>query len=373
MNKAAWVLFLSGIALLPTVLGAREVVLPRVESEGGAFRVVKVAGGLEHPWAVAFLPDGRALVSERPGRLALVDGQRITRLQGLPEVSAEGQGGLLDLALHPEFASNGWLYFTYSAGSGQELGTRVARARLQGERLTDLQILFSMRRGSPAGVHFGSRLAFLPDGSLLFTIGDRGDRDRAQSLQEHAGKTLRLLPDGSIPRDNPFVGRSDALPEIYSYGHRNAQGLAVQPESGWVWLHEHGPRGGDEVNRVEPGRNYGWPRITYGREYSGGRIGPSEAPGLEQPVLHWTPSIAPSGLAFYTGSAFPAWRGSLFAGALAGRQLRRLVLEGRHVVREETLLKDFARIRDVRQGPDGLLYLLTDERNGELLRLEPLS
>lgn len=356
--------------LLPAA--ALEVVVPRAQSEAADFRVVRVAGGLEHPWALVFLPDGRALVSERPGRLALVDGPRVTRIPGLPAVSAAGQGGLLDLALHPDYAANGWIYLSYAAGEGGDLGTRVARARLRGERLADLQVLFAMRRGAAGGAHFGARLAFLPDRSLLFTIGDRGDRDRAQSLREHAGKTLRILEDGSIPRDNPFIGRAGALPEIYTFGNRNAQGLAVQQGTGLVWQHEHGPRGGDEVNLLEPGRNYGWPRITYGREYSGGDIGPSAAPGLEPPVLHWTPSIAPSGLAFYEGSAFPAWRGNLFAGALVGRHLRRLVLDGRRVVRQETLLEGLGRIRDVRLGPEGFLYLLTDESDGQLLRLEPL-
>ena len=230
-----------------------------------------------------------------------------------------------------------------------------------------------MQRGAPGGVHFGSRLLFLPDRSLLFTIGDRGDRDRAQSLREHAGKTLRILDDGTIPKDNPFVGRAGALPEIYTYGNRNAQGMALQRETGLVWQHEHGPRGGDEVNLIEPGVNFGWPRITYGREYVGGEIGPSAAPGMQQPLLHWTPSIAPSGMAFYDGTAFPAWRGDLFVGALVGRHLRRLVLDGTRVVRQEMLLEGFGRIRDVRQGPDGLLYLLTDERDGEMLRLEPLA
>jgi glucose/arabinose dehydrogenase len=229
-----------------------------------------------------------------------------------------------------------------------------------------------MQGGSGAGQHFGSRLAFLPDGTLLFTIGDRGARDRAQDLGDHAGSTLRINDDGSIPADNPFVGRAGALPEIYTYGNRNAQGMAVQPGTGLVWQHEHGPRGGDEVNIIEAGKNYGWPLITYGEEYFGGKIGDTAKRGLEQPLLYWTPSIAPSGMAYYTASAFPNWKGDLFVGALAGRHLRRLEVEGRRVVRQEVLLLDtLGRIRDVRQGPDGYLYLLTDERDGALYRLEP--
>lgn len=353
---------------------AAEVAEPLVRSEQERFRVVRVVGGLQNPWAVAFLPDGRALITERAGRLRLLQDGKLLSVGGLPEVDAGGQGGLLDLVLHPDYEANGWIYFSYSAEVGGGRGTRVVRARLAGERLTGLQVLFSMNRGSSAGVHFGSRLAFLPDRTLVFTIGDRGDRDRAQSLGEHAGKTLRIRDDGGIPEDNPFAGRRGALPEIYSYGHRNAQGMAVQPGSGSLWLHEHGPRGGDEVNVVEPGRNYGWPTITYGREYVGGSIGVgTAAPGLEQPLVYWVPSIAPSGLAFYTGEALPGWRNNLFVGALVGQHLRRLVVEGGRVVHQEVLLQNtLGRIRDVRQGPDGLLYLLTDERDGALYRLEPL-
>lgn len=362
------------VALAGTVWGQNAVA---VSSERAQFRVVKVAGGLEHPWAVAFLPDGRALITERGGRLRLLQEGRLSSVGGLPELDARGQGGLLDVILHPDYARNGWIYFSYAeerrTASRSESGTAVARARLRGQQLADLQVLFRMGRGSTAGVHFGSRLAFLPDGSLVFTIGDRGDRDRAQSLREHAGKSLRLRDDGAVPPDNPFIGAAGALPEIYSTGHRNAQGLAVQPQTGWLWLHEHGPRGGDELNVVEAGRNYGWPLITYGQEYAGGRIGVgTAAAGLEQPVQYWVPSIAPSGLAFYTGEAFPGWQGNLFVGALVGQHLRRLVIEGRRVVHQEVLLQDsIGRIRDVRQGPDGLLYLLTDERDGALYRLEP--
>jgi glucose/arabinose dehydrogenase len=354
--------------------GAREIVLESVRSEEETFRVVSVAEGLQNPWGVVFLPDGRLLISERPGRLNLLEDGRLLPVSGLPRIDAGRQGGLLDVVLHPDYRENGWIYLAYSAGGGASWGTRISRARLQGERLVDVEELFRMDNGSSAGVHFGSRMVFLPDRTLLFTIGDRGDRDRAQSLREHAGKTLRINDDGSIPADNPFVGRPNALPEIYTYGNRNAQGMAIQPESGLVWQHEHGPRGGDEVNIIEAGRNYGWPVITYGREYSGAEVSSlTEAPGMQQPVIYWVPSIAPSGMSFYRGEAFGGWRGNIFVGALAGQHLRRLVVDGREVVHQEVLLRgQLGRIRDVREGPDGFLYLLTDARNGALLRLEPI-
>jgi glucose/arabinose dehydrogenase len=363
-------LVLSGISRAE----AREIVLDKVISEEETFRVVSLAEGLQNPWGVVFLPDGRLLISERPGRLNLLEDGGVLPVSGLPQIDAGGQGGLLDVVLHPEYRENGWIYLAYSAGRGRSRGTRISRARLQGRQLVDVEELFAMENGSSAGVHFGSRMVFLPDRTLLFTIGDRGQRDRAQSLREHAGKTLRINDDGSIPADNPFVGRRNALPEIYTYGNRNAQGMAIQPESGLVWQHEHGPRGGDEVNIIEAGRNYGWPVITYGREYSGAEVSPlTEAPGMEQPVIYWVPSIAPSGMSFYSGEAFAGWQGNVFVGALAGQHLRRLVVGGREVVHQEVLLQgQLGRIRDVRQGPDGFLYLLTDARNGALLRLEPI-
>jgi glucose/arabinose dehydrogenase len=353
---------------------AREIVLETVRSEEETFRVVSLAEGLQNPWSVVFLPDSRLLISERPGRLNLLEEGRLISVGGLPQIEAGRQGGLLDVALHPDYGDNGWIYLAYSAGRGGSWGTRIARARLQGRQLVDLEELFRMENGSSNGRHFGSRIVFLPDRTLLFTIGDRGDRDRAQSLREHAGKTLRINDDGSIPSDNPFVGRPDVLPEIYTYGNRNAQGMAIQPESGLVWQHEHGPRGGDEVNIIEPGRNYGWPAITYGREYTGGEVSPlTEAPGMEQPVIYWVPSIAPSGMSFYNGEPFAGWRGNIFVGALAGQHLRRLVVRGQEILHQEVLLQgQLGRIREVREGPDGFLYLLTDARNGALLRLEPV-
>lgn len=348
-----------------------------VESQKQAFRAVAVTDSLEHPWSLAFLPDGRMLVTERPGRLrVIVDGRlQDAPISGVPAVFAKGQGGLLDVVPHPDYATNGWIYFSYAAASLRGAHTAVARARLDGNRLVDLETLFKANNLSRGGVHFGSRLAFGGDGKLYVTVGERGDSDRAQDLDSHNGTTVRLNDDGSVPGDNPFLSMPGAMPEIYSYGHRNPQGMARHPASGDVWLHEHGPQGGDEINIVRAGVNYGWPVITYGRSYAGVAIGEgSTKPGLAQPILHWTPSIAPSGMAFYTGDKFPAWRGDLFVGSLKFRHLVRIELEGERVVGQERLLEGvFGRVRDVRQGPDGLLYILTDEDAGALIRLEPVS
>ncbi|MFT5182592.1 MAG: glucose/arabinose dehydrogenase [Alphaproteobacteria bacterium] len=348
-----------------------------VTSQKQNFRAVVVTDSLEHPWSLAFLPDGRMLVTERPGRLrVIVDGRlQAAPISGVPEVFAKGQGGLLDVAPHPDYARNGWIYFSFAAASLRGGHTAVARARLDGNRLVDLETLFKANNLSSGGVHFGSRLAFGGDGKLYVTVGERGDSDRAQELDSHNGATIRLNDDGTVPGDNPFLNTPGALPEIYSYGHRNPQGLARHPDNGDVWLNEHGPQGGDEVNIVRAGVNFGWPVITYGRSYAGFAIGEgAEKPGLAQPVLHWTPSIAPSGMAFYTGDRFPAWRGNLFVGSLKFRHLVRVELEGERVVSQERLLEDvFGRVRDVRQGPDGLLYILTDENAGALIRLEPVS
>ena len=350
-----------------------------IESEEHAFRVVTVTEGLDHPWGLAFLPDGRMLVTERAGRLRTVTAGRLdpNPVAGVPPVRASGQGGLLDVALHPDFGQNRWVYLSYAAGGLGRAGTEVARGRLRGGRLVDVEVLFRALPKSFGGRHFGSRLRFAPDGHLFVSLGDRGDRHRAQDPGDHAGSIIRLRDDGGVPRDNPFVEVAGARPEIFTTGNRNVQGLAFHPETGALWAHEHGPRGGDELNVVRNGVNYGWPVISYGREYASGiPVGEgTHRDGMAQPVLQWTPSIAPSGLTVYDGERFPRWRGNLFVGALRFRLLARLELDGERVVHEEHLLEDrYGRIRDVRTGPDGLLYLLTDAPApyGALLRLEPV-
>jgi glucose/arabinose dehydrogenase len=345
-------------------------------SERHRFRVTTLVKGLEHPWSLAFLPNGNLLITEREGRLRLVrkDDLDPQPVPGVPKVAASGQGGLLDVALHPQFAENRLIYLSYAGRGAEGLGTEVARARFVDGRLTDLVTIYAVQPKSSGGRHFGSRLAFGPEGHLYVTTGERGSPDRAQDLGDPAGSVLRLTEDGAVPPGNPFVGQPGARPEIYSYGHRNPQGLAVHPETGEIWAVEHGPRGGDELNLLAPGANYGWPIITYGRSYAGFSIGEGTAKtGMAQPTRYWVPSISPSGLVFYTGGAFPKWRGNLFLGALSGQALVRLEFDGATVVHEERLLQDLdERIRDVRQGPDGRLYLLTDSSHGALLRLDPL-
>jgi len=340
-----------------------------------AVRVETVARGLEHPWALAFLPDGRMLVTERPGRLRIVgrDGRVSEPLAGVPQVLARGQGGLLDVALDPRFADNRLVYLSYAEpGADGTAGTAVARGRLGEGRLEDVRVIYQQQPKVQGENHFGSRLVFARDGTLFVTQGDRfAHRDAAQDLSVGIGKIVRIKPDGSVPRDNPFVGRVGARPEIWSYGHRNVQSAALHPQTGQLWTVEHGARGGDELNRPEAGKNYGWPVITYGVDYSGARIGEGTAkPGMEQPVYYWDPVIAPSGMTFYTGDAFPDWKGSLFIGSLQPGLLVRLTLKDGRVAREERYLADLGeRIRDVRQGPDGLLYLLTDSGAGRVLRV----
>ena len=313
-----------------------------VNSQKQVFRPVIVAAGLEHPWSMAFLPDGRVLVTERPGRLRLIVNGRLQAepVSGVPKVVARGQGGLLDIVLHPDYADNGWIYLSFAAPGLRGAHTEVARARLDGNRLVDLETIFRANNVAGGGSHFGSRLAFGGDGKLYVTVGERGDSDRAQDLDSHNGTTVRLNDDGTVPGDNPFLNTAGALPETYSYGHRNSQGMARHPVSGDIWLNEHGPQGGDEINIIRAGVNYGWPVITHGRSYAGFSIGEgSEKPGMAQPILHWTPSIAPSGMAFYTGDKFPAWRGNLFVGSLKFRHLVRLELDGERVVSQERLLE----------------------------------
>ncbi len=360
-------------------LGAEEI-LDRVESAQATFAVERLVGGLENPWGMAFLPDGGMLVTERPGRLRLVnaDLELVPEpLAGVPTAFARGQGGLLDVVLHPDFATNRLVYLSYAYLANGGAGTAVARGRLGEGGLEGTEVIFESNGLGSGGRHFGSRLLFDADGYLYVTHGDRGERDQAQNLASHTGSLIRLHDDGRIPDDNPFVGRDGAMPEIFSYGHRNAQGIALHPETGVVWQHEHGPRGGDELNIIRPGGlNYGWPEVTQGVEYATGMsIGLDEAPeGIEAPVHVWTPSIAPSGMAFYTGDAFPAWQGDLLVGALAYQLLARLELEDDRVVHEERLLEgEIGRIRDVRVGTDGLVYLLTDAADGGIYRLSPVE
>ncbi len=342
-------------------------------------KVVEVAGGLEFPWSLAFLPDGRMLVTERPGRLRFVsrDGQISAPIGGGPAVAAQSQGGLLDVLLAPDFAQSGVLYLSYSEAGAGGAGTAVARARLSGAQLSDLKVIFRQEPKVKGGNHYGSRLVWSRDGALFVTLGERFDhRDQAQDLGSLLGKVVRIRPEGGAAAGNPFAGRQGARAEIWSYGHRNVQGAALHPATGVLWTHEHGARGGDEVNITRAGLNYGWPLVSFGVNYSGLPVGTgkSTGPGIQAPLLHWTPSIAPSGMAFYTGDRFPGWKGDLFVGALAGQHLVRIDLEGERVLGQERLLEDQgARIRDVRQGPDGFVYVLTDDEDGRLLRLEPAS
>jgi glucose/arabinose dehydrogenase len=338
--------------------------------------VTTVVGGLEHPWGLAFLPDGRMLVTERPGRLRYVsaDGKLSEPVTGVPAVAAVNQGGLLDVALDPAFATNSTIYLSYAEpGEGEENGTAVARARLDGMQLQDVSVIYRQQPKFASGHHFGSRLVFARDGTLFVTQGDRNKlREAVQDLTTDIGKVVRIRTDGGIPADNPLVGRKDARPEIWSWGHRNIQGAALNPATGELWTHEHGPRGGDEINITRAGRNYGWPVITYGREYFGPAIGEGTAKaGMEQPLHYWVPSIGPSGMAFHDGRAHPQWKGQLFVGALAAKQLVRLEVGDDGRVRREERLAIGERVRDVREGPDGALYLLTDENPGRLLRVVP--
>ena len=341
--------------------------------------LVTVTSGLEHPWGMAFMPDGRVLVTERPGRLRIIDrdGKAGSPIAGVPVVEAVKQGGLLDVALDPAFATNRLVYLAYTEPREGGNGTSVARGVLERDSLVGVQVIFRQQPAMQGGYHFGSRLVFDRGGRLFVTLGDRNvGRAQAQTLDNTIGKIVRINSDGSIPPDNPFVGREGALPEIWSYGHRNVQGAALHPVTGELWANEHGPKGGDELNRVLPGRNYGWPVVSYGVEYSGGKISDGgTAPGIEPPVHYWVPSIAISGLMFYTGERFPAWRGSAFVGGLKSQQLVRLRFDGDRVVEEERLLRGVVkeRVRDVEQGPDGYIYLLTDEETGRLLRLQPVG
>lgn len=360
------------VALLIFVTGPFELSLNRTEEQ--RIRIVRVAEGLSFPWGLAFLPNGDMLLTERPGRLRIIhNGALLTDpVAGAPEVVVKAQAGLMDVALHPRFAENGLVYLTYSK-RGHGDSPALMRARFDGTRLIDAHDIFVADAWSDSGGNTGSRIVFGKDGMIYMSVGDRHLPKMAQYLGNHAGKVLRLRDDGTVPDDNPFIGQANVRPEIFTYGNRNPQGLALDPNSGALFENEHGPRGGDEINLLQAGRNYGWPVITYGINYDGTIITNETArAGMEQPLVYWAPSIGPSGMAVYTGDRFPRWKGNLFVGAMAGTHLRRVVLDGTRVVHEERMLRALhLRIRDVRQGPDGLLYLLTDDEPGSVLRIEP--
>jgi glucose/arabinose dehydrogenase len=355
----------------PAVVRAQQV----LRSSKGSYSLRMLTLDLEQPWGMAFLPDGRLLITERPGRLRVFANGRLERapVGGLPKVYARGQGGLLDVCLHPDFARNARLYLTYSGEGEGGAATVLARAEFRNNALVGVQPIFEALPRTSGGLHFGSRVVFDRAGLLYVTCGERYQMQRAQNLADLGGKVVRLRDDGTVPPDNPFVGREGARPEIFTYGHRNPQGMAMPPGTGRIWLVEHGPRGGDELNLLKAGANYGWPRATHGIDYSGSTISPNKSlPGMEDPVRVWVPSISPSGLAFYTGDRFPGWKGSVFTGALSDNALIRIELDGDRYVGEERLLVDLLPyIRDVRQGPDGLLYVVTHTDSGGLYRLEP--
>ncbi len=342
-------------------------------------KVTKLVDGLERPWAVAFLPDGRKLVTEKPGRLNIVEGNDVTVVDGTPEVSSRGQGGLLDVVLHPQYEENGWVYLTFSKpGPDDETALAVVRGRLDGSSFVDIEEIFEQNRYSSPGRHYGSKIAFDANGYMFVSVGDRGaDPPRAQDLSDHAGTLLRMYDDGSVPDDNPFVNDSNAAPEIFSYGHRNIQGLIINHENNEIWGTEHGPRGGDELNLIEAGKNYGWPDASLGRAYGDetsfhdGTVARS-IDGMEDPVYEFLPTLAPSGLALVTADNFPNWEGNLLAGGLRAERIRRLLIMDNTVIHdEELLLQEVGRIRDVREGPDGNIYVITDEDPGALYVIEP--
>ncbi len=364
----------AALALTPAPIAAQEI----VQTDKHAVELTRISRGFDHPWGMAFLPDGTLLVTERSGQMRIVNvtsGERSAPIENVPRVVASGQGGLLDVTLDPDFAENRLVYISYSEPGDGGAGTTVARAALSadGTRLDTVAVIFRMVPKSSGGRHFGSRLVFAPDGTLFVTLGDRGERDRVQDFTIHRGQVVRINSDGSVPADNPFVNTPGYRPETWSLGHRNAQGADIHPKTGALWTVEHGARGGDEVNIPEAGKNYGWPIISYGRHYSGFKIGEGQAKeGLEQPIHYWDPSIAPSGATFYTGTAFSEWTGDFFVTALRSRMLVRLEVTETGVVAEEAILEGkVGRVRDVETGPDGALYILTDADPGALFRLSP--
>lgn len=371
MNRFALIVAVTALAAIPAYAET-------FETEHYNVNVVTVADGLDYPWGMAFLPDGSILVTERDdGNIRIVspNGSVGAPLAGTPRVASSGQGGMLDVAIDPNFLDNNHIYFSFSEPGDGGSGTAVARATLDraANALRDVDVIFQQLPKSGGSRHFGSRLVFSNDGHLYITTGDRGERDRVQDFSINRGQIIRIMPDGAIPEDNPFVGRNGYRPETWSVGHRNPQGAALHPETGKLWINEHGARGGDEVNVPEGGKNYGWPIISYGTHYSGFSIGEGTAkPGMEQPIHYWDPSIAPSGMTFYTGDKFPKWRGNAFVGALRYQLIARLTLDGEKVVAEERILEGIdRRIRAVVNGPDGYIYILVDEGPGQILRLEP--
>ncbi|HET9251741.1 MAG TPA: PQQ-dependent sugar dehydrogenase [Candidatus Eisenbacteria bacterium] len=377
---ASLLMLLLTVHCSPARVQAQAPASPQPDPIRAPAEVETVARGLEHPWGIEFLPDGRMLVTERPGRLRIVsaDGKLSAPLTGVPDVLAQSQGGLLDVTLSPTFAEDRLVYLSFSepGTEGGRAGTAVARGRLGERGLDGTKVVWRQEPKVQSGQHWGSRIVFRGDGTMFITLGDRmNQRRRVQDLTSTIGKVVRIRPDGSIPDDNPFRGREGALPEIWSMGHRNIQAAAMEPGTDRLWTVEHGARGGDELNRPEAGKNYGWPVITYGVDYSGAKIGEGVAKeGMEQPVYYWDPVIAPSGMTFYTGDAYPGWKGSAFIGSLTPGQLVRLTLRDGKVEREERYLDELGeRIRDVAQGPDGLLYVITDSDDGRVLRLRPRS
>ncbi len=337
------------------------------------FNIDTLATGLQNPWGMAFLPDSRILIAERPGRLRIWQNGVLQEepVSGLPEIWAHGQGGLMEVVLHPDYEQNQWIYLGYSAPGSGGGNTAISRARLQGNTLVDFENLFQAEPYTSSGAHFGCRIVFDDENHLYFTIGDRGQKDNAQDLSNNNGKVNRIHDDGTIPDDNPFVDEPDARPEIWTYGHRNIQGMIIHPETGEIWTHEHGPKGGDEINVEKKGENYGWPLATFGRNYNGTIISrDTTLPGMVDPVLHWTPSIAPCGMEIVTSNKYPQWNGDLLVGALAGQHIQRVQLDGKNVEGTENIMEGFARFRDVRQGPDGFIYVLT-ESPGLFIRLVP--
>lgn len=394
-------LLLAAAASLALVAGQAQAQAPAAPSNtfmaqgdpslNVSFELTAMAEGLDHPWSIAFLPGGDMLVTERPGRLRVIrNGQLVQApVTGLPPILVAQQrglvfqAGLFDVSPHPNFAQNRQLYITYAHGTEQENRLRVARGTFDGQALTNLQVIFEVNTPKTEFQHFGGRMMWMPDGTFLLTVGDGGNppiasggqniRNQAQNLGSHLGKVLRLREDGTAPPDNPFVGRAGAAPEVFSFGHRHSQGIARDPQSGRIWSNEHGPLGADELNLVRAGANYGWPAVTFGRDYVGATVISNDTArdGMEAPRLVWTNAVAPSGLAFYTGDRFPAWRGSLLSGSLHGQDIRRIMLDGEGRVTGQESLRIGQRVRDVKQGPDGMIYVLTDERFGRVFRMAP--